>query len=171
MSNNPGNASPGSFDTGGDVSTLRLYVLRALYLLNFVFLAVNVWPALLRPAEPIGLLPGVAFAFWAALSTLCALGLRYPLKMLPVLFMQLFYKTVWLLAVALPLWSSGQWTAGATGMFKGMAMGAVADLLVIPWPYVFANYVRKPGDPWKLMRGRSRETIASSTAIGESVRR
>jgi hypothetical protein len=171
VADDPGTASPMSFDAGDEVSTIRLYVLRVMYLLNFVFLAMNVWPALLRPAEPIGLLPGVAFAFWAALSTLCALGLRYPLKMLPVLFMQLFYKTVWLLAVALPLWSSGQWTAGATGMFKGMVMGAVADLLVIPWSYVFANYVRKPGDPWTLMRRRSRDTIASSPAVGEAVRR
>ena len=166
MVENAGTTPARSFDTGHDVSTLRLYVLRAVYLLNFVFLGINVWPALFRPAEPIGLLPGVAFAFWAALSTLCALGLRYPLKMLPVLFMQLFYKTVWLLAIALPLWSSGQWTAGATAMFKGMVMGAVADLLVIPWPYVFANYVRKPGDRWKLTTRGSRPPVTSSTAVG-----
>lgn len=132
-----------------NVSMVRLYALRVLYLGNFVGLAVNLWPTLVRPPEPVAPLPGVAFAFWAALSILSALGLRYPLKMLPVLFMQLTYKSVWLLAVALPLWSSGLWSASAAGLFNVMAMGAVADLLIIPWPYVFANYVRKPGDAWR----------------------
>jgi hypothetical protein len=166
MADNLGKASTQSFDSHGDVSTLRLYLLRLLYLGNFVGLALNVWPELVSPAKPIAPLPGVAFAFWAALSTLSALGLRYPLKMLPVLFMQLFYKSVWLLAVALPLWSSGQWSSSAAELFKVMVMGVIGDLLVIPWPYVFANYVRKPGDPWKFVSRRSRPRIATSTAVG-----
>lgn len=29
-----------------------------------------------------------------------------------------------------------------------MALGVALDLIVIPWGYVFANYVRKPGDRW-----------------------
>ena len=166
MTDNLGNASTRSVDSRDDVSMLRLYVLRLLYLGNFVGLALNVWPALVSPAEPVAPLPGVAFAFWAALSTLSALGLRYPLKMLPVLFMQLFYKSVWLLAVALPLSSSGQWSSSVAGLFKVMVMGAVADLLIIPWPYVLANYVRKPGDAWKSVRRPSTSRIATSPAVG-----
>ena len=157
-----GTAASRSLDSRKDVSTLRLYALRLLYLGNFVGLALNVWPALISPAKPIDPLPGVAFAFWAALSTLSALGLRYPLKMLPVLFMQLFYKSVWLLAVALPAWSSGQWSSSLAELFNVMAIGAAVDLLVIPWPYVFANYVRKPGDPWALGTRGSGQTIATS---------
>ena len=166
MTDNLGNASTRSFDSQDDVSMLRLYALRLVYLGNFVGLALNVWPALVSPSEPVAPLPGVAFAFWAALSTLSALGLRYPLKMLPVLFMQLFYKSVWLLAVALPLWSSGQWSSSAVGLFKVMVMGVVADLLVIPWPYVLANYVRKPGDAWKSRSRPSISRIATSGAVG-----
>jgi hypothetical protein len=147
----------------GEVSTARLYALRVVYLGNFVFLGVNVWPRLVNPVKPMDPMTGVAFAFWAALSTLCALGLRYPLKMLPMLFMQLFYKAVWLLAVALPLWSAGQWSAGAAGMFKGFVAGAVADLLVIPWPYVFANYGKTPGDRWRSASQPSHAIVASPT--------
>jgi hypothetical protein len=160
MADNLGTAPTSRVGARSDVTTVRLYVLRVLYLSNFVFLALNVWPALLNPAKPTAPLPGVAFAFWAALSTLSALGLRYPLKMLPVLFMQLFYKLVLLLAVALPLWSAGQWSASAAGLFKVMAMGAIVDLLVIPWPYVFADYVRKPGDAWKFANRPSTPRIA-----------
>jgi hypothetical protein len=29
-----------------------------------------------------------------------------------------------------------------------MAVGVALDLIVIPWGYVLAHYVRKPGDRW-----------------------
>jgi hypothetical protein len=28
-------------------------------------------------------------------------------------------------------------------------IGIVLDLIVIPWPYVFAHYIKKPGDRWR----------------------
>jgi hypothetical protein len=31
---------------------------------------------------------------------------------------------------------------------KVMGYGAIVDLVVIPWPYVFVTYVKKPGDRW-----------------------
>ncbi|MGH9379877.1 MAG: hypothetical protein ACRD2Z_04610, partial [Thermoanaerobaculia bacterium] len=91
-----------------EVSTFRLYLMRALYFLLLVALGSDVWPRLLQSDRPLAPLDGVAFSFWAALSALAALGLRYPLKMLPLLMLQLLYKSVWLLAVALPLRSAGQ---------------------------------------------------------------
>ena len=135
-----------------EVSTVRTYALRVLYLLNFVGLGLVAWPGVLSPDKPLGLLDGVAFSFWAALSALMGLGLRYPLQMLPLLLLQLFYKAVWLLAVALPLWSAGQWDSRATGLTKTFVLPVVLDLLVIPWAYVYANYIKKPGDSWKLPR-------------------
>ena len=131
-----------------EVSKLRLYLMRVLYLLNFVMLGLQVWPELINPDKPMAPLVGVAFSFWAALSTLSGLGIRYPLKMLPMLILQLFYKSVWLLAVALPLWSAGRLDSASelTRIFVG---GVVVDILVIPWPYVLSNYVKKPGDRWR----------------------
>lgn len=133
-----------------DVSTIRLYALRVMYLLNFALLGATVWPTILNPDKPLGLLDGVAFSFWATLSLLCGLGLRYPLQMLPMLMTQLCYKTIWLLAVALPLWKAGTWNAQASEFTKTFIGGVVLDLIVIPWGYVLANYVRRPGDRWRL---------------------
>jgi hypothetical protein len=82
------------------------------------------------------------------LSLLCGLGIRYPLKMLPLLLIQLIYKSIWLIAVYLPLRSAGI----STGLTKAMVMGLVGDLIVIPWPYVFANFVMKHGDRWRLIK-------------------
>jgi hypothetical protein len=132
-----------------DVSLLRLYVMRAGYLLIFLGVGSMALPALTRPAAPLTPLDGVAFSFFAALALLAAVGLRYPLQMLPVLLIQMIYKTIWLLAVALPLWSAGAPFDPETARFtRAMALGVAFDLIVIPWGYVFANYVRKPGDRW-----------------------
>ena len=130
-------------------STLRLYLMRALYLLNFAFLGMSVWPEIIHPAKPFTPLDGVAFSFWAALSTLCGLGLRYPLKMLPMLLLQLLYKTIWLLAVALPLSSAGQLGSATPDLTRTFVGGVIADLIVIPWGYVYAQYVVAPGERWK----------------------
>jgi hypothetical protein len=47
--------------------------------------------------------------------------------------------------VWLPLRSAGI----STDLTKVMAIGVVVDLIVIPWPYVLANYVKKRGDRWR----------------------
>ena len=128
-----------------ETSTFRLYLMRLLYLLNFVLLGLDVWPALIAHEAVWDPVKGVAFSFWAALSVLSCLGLRYPLKMLPLLLMQLSYKLVWLIAVALPQWSD----VGSSGLATAMLAGVVLDLVAIPWPYVVVNYVKKSGDRWR----------------------
>jgi len=135
------------------VSTLRLYLMRALYLLNFVLGILYVWPGLIRREGLSDPLHVVAISFWAALFTLSALGLRYPLKMLPLIFTQLFYKSVWLIAFGLPLWLAGR----TPDLTDGMVFGVVLDLIVIPWPYVLANYVKERGDRW---RGQANAGVA-----------
>jgi hypothetical protein len=127
------------------VSIFRLYLMRLLYLLNFVMLGLSVWPEIINHSGAWDPVKGVAFSFWAALSALSVLGLRYPLKMVPLLLLQMLYKSIWVIAVALPLWS----TFRSIELTRIMGMGAVMDLIVIPWPYVIANYVKKPGDRWR----------------------
>lgn len=129
----------------GEVSSLRLYLMRAVFLLNFVVLGSDVWPALLNHPEPWDPVRSAAFSFWAALSLLSLLGLRYPVKMLPLLLFQLTYKVIWLLSVALPQWSDFQ----SVELTKIMLFGLIIDFLVIPWPFVVRNYVNARGDRWK----------------------
>lgn len=133
----------------GETSTLRLYVMRALYLLIAAALGAEIWPTVLGFGEPLGSMDGVAYSFWATLSLLAALGIRYPLKMLPLLLVQLVYKAIWLLAVALPAWTGGTMEAATAGMVETFVVGVVLDVLVIPWPYVYRHYVRAPGDRWR----------------------
>lgn len=127
-----------------EVSLFRIYLLRAFYLL-FVGLGWSVWPGLIKHEGLGDPLQAVAISFWAALSALAGLGIRYPLKMLPLLLLQFLYKSIWLLAVALPLRSVGQ----LTGLMRPMVMGVVFDLIVIPWPYVLATCIKERGDRWR----------------------
>jgi hypothetical protein len=127
------------------LSLFRLYLLRGMYLLNCVLLGSDVWPRIISHQGAWDPLPGVAFSFWAALSALSALGVPYPIAMLPLLFLQLFYKAVWLLAVGLPL----QFAGPAQEMSIVFGVGLLFDLIVIPWPYVWTRYVRGQSDRWK----------------------
>ena len=129
------------------VSLFRLYALRATYLLIFVGLAVEQWPLFLHRDHPWTLMGGVVHCMLAAMSVLALLGLRYPLQMLPLLLFELVWKAIWLLVVATPMWSAGQMDAYTWDTAVACLMGVIFPI-VIPWPYVAANYLAKPSERW-----------------------
>jgi hypothetical protein len=93
-----------------------------------------------------------------AITLLSLLGVRYPLKMLPLLFVELAWKTVWVLSFGLPLWSAGQLDAGTAETLQACLFGVVLCPLVIPWGYVRRHYFAAPGDPWRTPVPRTRAT-------------
>jgi len=126
-----------------DVSPLRLYALRAGYLLLVVGLGLVVWPGVIHHDTPWSLSGGVVKCMLAAMSALAVIGLRYPLRMLPLLFFEVAWKAIWLIAVALPLWSAHQMDADTTETAVECLM-VVVFLVVIPWPYVVSTYLTAP---------------------------
>ena len=134
-----------------DVSLLRLYLMRVLYLLIAVGLAFDIGPQMINPAKALTLWHGVGCSLLAAVSILALLGLRYPLKMLPLLFFELVWKSIWLIAIALPLWSAHRIDANTADTVQACLMGAIVPI-VIPWHYVLANFVKAPGDRWRQAR-------------------
>ena len=129
------------------VSLSRLYALRAGYLFISAGLAVYVWPLVISHSPQWPLMNGVASCLLAAVAVLAALGIRYPLQMLPVLLFELVWKAIWLTAVALPLWSAGQMDPRTMSTVRDCVL-VVVLLPLIPWRYVFSQYVTKPGDRW-----------------------
>ena len=107
-----------------------------------------IWPGIIHHEKPWTLMQGVVHCMLAAMSALAILGLRYPLQMLPLLFFEVVWKLLWLIVVALPLWSAHQMDADTLETANDCLL-VVVFLIVIPWPYVFANYVMKPGDRWR----------------------
>ena len=131
-----------------DVSTFRLYLMRALYLLICVGLGMQIWPAIIHHDHPVSVMHSVARSLLAALTIMAALGVRYPLQMLPLLLFELLWKTIWLAVIALPAWMAGALDADTHETAFACLMGLVLCPIVIPWRYTWANYVRKRGDRW-----------------------
>jgi hypothetical protein len=129
------------------VSLFRLYSLRAVYLIIALGLALVVWPSVIHHAEPWGLSQGVVKCMLAAFSLLCVLGIRYPLQMLPVLFWELTWKTIWLLIVALPAWQSGVMDEAIIGTAIECSVAIIIPL-AMPWKYVYARYIQQQSDRW-----------------------
>jgi hypothetical protein len=111
-------------------------------------LAVYIWPAVIHHSNEFAVAQGVRVALLAGLGATAALGLRYPVQMLPVLLFEMVWKAIYLTAFALPLWSAHQINAAVAEDIKAVLM-VVIFIPLIPWRYVFAHYVLKPGDRWK----------------------
>ena len=138
--------SRSSADTAGEVSLLRLYVLRATYLVLVVGLGAMIVPVLFDH-EPMsrGVIPSLLGAVWL----LAFVGLRYPLQMLPLLVFEFVWKMIWLIAFGLPQWSSGQLPPTFAEDFKAIAAGVILMPIVIPWGYVYGHYIRQPAARWR----------------------
>ena len=135
-----------------EVSTFRLYLLRAMYVFMAVGLAIfKLGPAILDP-ENLSPQDSVVISVLGAFALLAVLGIRYPLKMLPLLLFEFAWKLVWVLAFGLPLLLSGQLdpnaSFGGTETLINCLLGIVLVPLVTPWGYVFRNYAKAPGDRW-----------------------
>jgi hypothetical protein len=132
-------------------STFRLYLLRAMYVFTVVGLAIEKLPALLHPAT---LSPGdsVILSVLGATALLAVVGIRYPLKMLPLLFFEFVWKAIWILAFGLPLSLAGgldpNVSFGGTETLIACFVGVVLVPLAMPWGYVLEHYLKAPGDRW-----------------------
>jgi len=132
-----------------EVSTPRLYALRGTYLLIALAMGLQIWPLILRHPVDVEHMKGVVRAMLGALTLLCALfGLRYPLKMLPLLIFELAWKAIWVLSFGLPLWSAGRLDADTAESLRACLLGVVLVPLVMPWGYVWKHYIAAPGEPW-----------------------
>jgi hypothetical protein len=130
------------------VSLFRLYTLRLSYLILALGLGAYIWPVVISHSNEVAITAGVRLALLAGLGATAVLGLRYPLQMLPLLLFELVWKAIYLIAFALPLWSAHKIDTAAAEDITAVLM-VVIFLPLIPWRYVFANYVLKRGDRWR----------------------
>ena len=128
------------------VALWQLNVLRVGYLFMGGGLAIIKWP-LLFEHPTWGLAEGTKECLLIAMSFLALLGLRYPLRMLPILLFEVTWKLLWLGLVAVPAWVDND-LEGATRTQADAVLFVLVIIVVIPWRYVFAQFVTTPADPW-----------------------
>jgi hypothetical protein len=129
------------------LSLWQLNLLRVGYLVMGGGLAVVKWPSLFAH-EPWRLMEGTVECILVAMSVLALLGLRYPVRMLPVLLFEVAWKLIWLGVVALPLWADHR-LVGDTREQAVAVLWVVIIIAVVPWRHVVVQHVMAPGDPWR----------------------
>ena len=55
----------------------------------------------------------------------------------------IFYKMLWLIVVAYPLWRAHALAGSPADPMAHAFMGAPVMILFVPWKYVFENYIYK----------------------------
>ena len=82
---------------------------------------------------------GVVGSLYVALGLLAILGLRSPLKFIPVLLIELIYKSVWIIGVCIPLLVNSQFPRYAMPTLVIFVTFIIGNLIAIPFHYVFAK--------------------------------
>ncbi len=89
------------------------------------------------PQDPVVL--GLCGSVFLALGLVSILGFLSPLKFVPLLLIELIYKPVWLVAVALPLFLKGQFPFYVVFISAVLISFIIGDLIAIPFSYVFSK--------------------------------
>jgi hypothetical protein len=130
-----------NFDKYEGVRPINIYLLRGLYFLMLAVMSVDAWKMIFSHEGQLERFRAVAICVWAAYGTLGLFGLFKPLKWLPIVLFMIFYKTLWLIVVSLPLWKTNQLEGSPAEEMTYIFIAAPFLLLIIPWKYVFENYL------------------------------
>ncbi|MCF6401306.1 hypothetical protein L3C95_00365 [Chitinophaga filiformis] len=123
------------------VAKYKIYLLRLLYVLMFLFLGKDAWIFIVRHKGAWDPAQAMNFTIWASYSVLSFFGILHPLRMLPIVMLEILYKTIWLIIVAYPLWVSNQLAGSpAEGMTFVFAL-VVLPIIAMPWKYFVKKYV------------------------------
>jgi hypothetical protein len=136
-----------------EVSTFRLHLLRAMYLIIAVGLGVKIWPAIIWPPSVVADTRTVVRSLLGAIGLLSLLGVRYPLQMLPLFIFELVWKIIWIVAFALPMWLGPGLDAYAAESLFECGVGVMMVALVLPWRYLCQHYIQAPSTPWSSKAG------------------
>ena len=98
-----------------------------------IMCSIFAWPT----GDPI--IFGIAGSVYLSFGLLSILGLKSPIKFVPILMLQLSYKVVWFVGVILPLLVSGKFPMFAILHVIIFASYMIGDLIAIPFSYVFAK--------------------------------
>jgi hypothetical protein len=123
------------------VRPVHIYLLRLLYALMFFVLGKDTWTHILTHRGAWEPNDAVAWCVWTAFATLAGLGIVRPLKMLPILLLEIFYKVLWLILVAYPLWSRGALAGSSAEGIAGVFLWVLLPIVAMPWGYAFSTYV------------------------------
>jgi hypothetical protein len=123
------------------VRRINIYLLRLVFVLMFFVLGKDTWTQILTHQGTWEPTNAIAWCVWTAFATLAGIGIIRPLKMLPILLLEIFYKALWLIIVAYPLWSAGTLAGSSAEGTTSAFLWVVLPIVAVPWGYVFESYI------------------------------
>jgi len=130
-----------------ELSVRSLNVMRIGYAFMGIGLAIVKWPLLVNNARSLPLWEGVVVCLLTAMSLLAFLGLRYPVRMLPILLFEVIWKLIWIATIAIPHLVSHDLDSATRAVLVNCSF-VVVIIAVVPWRFAWRHYVRTPGDVW-----------------------
>jgi hypothetical protein len=124
-------------------STQSLILLRAIYIANIIVAGTVGWMSLFAPSRAAMIVFGgttepnipmrIVGSFWLTIALLSVAGLFSPVRFSIVLLLQLIYKNLWLLAIAVPAILAGKTDSIPIGMAIFFLIWAIVLPFVIPF--------------------------------------
>jgi hypothetical protein len=123
------------------VRPLNIYLLRLLFVLVVLFVGSDSWSGLLKHQGRWDPVRAAAVCMWAAFAGLAILAFMNPLKWLPIVMFAIFYKVIWLVVVAYPLWSTNTLAGSPAAEMTFVFSWVLLPIVAMPWGYAFRTYV------------------------------
>jgi hypothetical protein len=142
---------------------VRYRWLKLMYSLTIIFAGITGLLMVLSPSTINSLMSmptenpmifGLAGSLWLAIGLLSVLGLRSPLKFVPVLLLELIYKTVWIVFVVLPAFVNNSYSTWVTPIVVLFLAFMVGEIIAIPFWTLFEKDevgTRRKAEPIKAM--------------------
>lgn len=120
---------------------IKIYILKLFFTLMFVMAGKDAWAKILQHEGLWDPEVAIAWCAIAAYTTLSGIGIFHTLRMLPIMLFMFFYKGLWLIIVAFPLWYSNQLAGSIYEEWTFTFLLLVIPFLFTPWGYVFKHFI------------------------------
>jgi|SRR5579863_186498 len=131
------------YENRAGVPKINIYLLRLMFVLMLIFLGKDSWTHIITFKGSWNPMNAMAWCIWASYSVLAILGIIHPLKMLPIVMLEIFYKVLWLFIVAFPLWKSNQLTGSPSEAMTNAFLWVLLPIVAMPWRYFIKEYILK----------------------------
>ncbi|HTD39905.1 MAG TPA: hypothetical protein VK671_04735 [Mucilaginibacter sp.] len=129
------------YDRYDGVPKINIYLLRVLYILMFIFLSYDSWVHILNHKGNWEVTDATAWCVWLGYGAISWIGIIHPLKMLPIVLLEIVYKTAWLFIVAYPLWTKNELTGSPVEATTYVFTLVILPIVAMPWRYFFRTYI------------------------------
>ncbi len=123
------------------VPRINIYALRLLFALMTVFLSYDSWMHIINHTGPWKVTDAVAWTVWLAYGAVSWIGVLRPLKMLPLVLLEIVYKVAWLFVVSYPLWKNNELAGSSAEYTTSVFIFVILPIVFMPWRYFFRVYI------------------------------